>query len=872
MCVHREIAGAHFTGCCPADLERKEMGGSMTTEKTAEVPAAGVAPSAISQAFQVASENSVEQALADVLAEILSVDRVSVDDHFFDDLGADSMVMARFCARARKRPDLPSVSMKDVYGAPTVRRLAAALGESEPGPAEPPPEPDDTPGAGGKFAYILCGTLQLLIFVAYISLTSFITARAYDWVSADVGILREYLRSVVVGGALFLGTAILPIIMKWVLIGRWKRQEIPVWSLAYVRFWLVKTLVRANPLVLVCIGSPLYVLYLRALGAKVGKGVAIFSRSVPVCTDLLTIGEGTVIRKEAIFPGYRAHAGRIQTGTVTIGKDAFVGEKTVLDIGSSLGDGAQIGHASSLHSGQAVPDGEHWHGSPAQEADVDYQVVEPARCSLVRRISYATWQLVSVLVLWVPLGFAGVNLILTGVPKLGEYFSQEVLHPTGWAFWREALILSTALYFGAALFGIVFVYTVPRLLSYAIKPGALYPLYGIRYSIHRTIARITNLKFYMYLFGDSSYIVHYLQGLGFKLSRAEQTGSNFGTTVVHESPYLTTVGRGTMVADGLSVINADYSSTSFRASPTSIGPHNFLGNNIAYPSQGRTGANCLLATKVMVPIDGKIREGVGLLGSPSFEIPRTVERDGRFDHMAKGEELRRNLRAKNRYNLRTVGVALLARWVYIFALTLLAMAAAGNYQVFGAEAVAVQLIIVLLFSLIYFVLLERAVAGFRRLRPQLCSIYDPYFWWHERYWKLVLPQIDRMLAGTPFKNIVTRLLGVRLGKRVFDDGCAMTERTLTAIGDGCTLNAGSVLQCHSQEDGTFKSDRITIGAGCTLGVGAFVHYGVTMGDGSVLGPDAFLMKGEDVPERARWAGNPAREMRVSSPASVPSLS
>src|SRR5262249_45682343 len=44
------------------------------------------------------------------------------------------------------------------------------------------------------------------------------------------------------------------------------------------------------------------------------------------------------------------------------------------------------------------------------------------------------------------------------------------------------------------------------------------------------------------------------------------------------------------------------------------------------------------------------------------------------------------------------------------------------------------------------------------------------------------------------------------------------------------------------------------------GVGAMVHYGVTMGDGSVLAPDSFLMKGEEVPARARWGGNPAREM------------
>ena len=68
----------------------------------------------------------------------------------------------------------------------------------------------------------------------------------------------------------------------------------------------------------------------------------------------------------------------------------------------------------------------------------------------------------------------------------------------------------------------------------------------------------------------------------------------------------------------------------------SIGAHSFLGNNIAYPSQGRTGDNCLLATKVMIPLDGQVREGVGLLGSPCFEIPRSVERDSRFDQLPHG--------------------------------------------------------------------------------------------------------------------------------------------------------------------------------------------------------------------------------------------
>ena len=116
-----------------------------------------------------------------------------------------------------------------------------------------------------------------------------------------------------------------------------------------------------------------------------------------------------------------------------------------------------------------------------------------------------------------------------------------------------------------------------------------------------------------------------------------QTGSNFGMTVQHENPFLSSVGSGTVVADGLSILNADFSSTSFRVSEVSIGRDNFLGNHIAYPAQGRTGDNCLLGTKVLVPIEGEVREGVGLLGSPSFEIPRTVARDSDLDVRDPGE-------------------------------------------------------------------------------------------------------------------------------------------------------------------------------------------------------------------------------------------
>jgi non-ribosomal peptide synthetase-like protein len=162
----------------------------------------------------------------------------------------------------------------------------------------------------------------------------------------------------------------------------------------------------------------------------------------------------------------------------------------------------------------------------------------------------------------------------------------------------------------------------------------------------------------------------------------------------------------------------------------------------------------------------------------------------------------------------------------------------------------------------YHVLVDRASTLFQALQPQECSIYDPYFWYHERFWKLgVLRSHFPMFDGTPFKAFIWWLLGVRIGRRVFDDGCFIMERTMVTIGDGCTLNAGSIIQPHSQEDGGFTSDLIKIGAGCTLGVNSWVHYGVKMEDGAQLAAGAFLMKGEEVPPQTRWGGNPASQVQ-----------
>lgn len=845
------------------------------------IPARRPAPAPAPRAA-TSTASRTEEAVAGLLADLVGVEHVPVDSNFFEDLGADSLVMAHLCARIRKRADLPSVSIKDVYANPTVRRLAAMIDAAEPLPAAstgpssngssggPRPGAPQAHAAGSTARYVACGAVQLLCYLGMAYLAAFVLVAGIGFITGATGFVDAYLRSVAFTVATFFGMSALPVVVKWVLIGRWTRAPIRLWSFAYLRFWVVRTLIGASP-ALLFVGSPIQVLYLRALGAKIGRGVLLLSRMPPVCTDLLRIGAGAVVRKDALITCYRVRAGVLQPGGVTIGRNAVVGEQSVLDIETSIGDGAQLGHASSLQPGQAVPDGEHWHGSPAQRADADYRNAPRLRCGTARRTLYAVGQLVTRLLVVAPLLVGGIVLLVIEIPQVAVLLEAEQVVLTSWEFYYHVLLASLLLFCTPLLVGLVVVGVAPRVLRLAVRPDRVYPLYGFRYAAHRALVGFSGVKTYKRLFGDTVVITGYLRYLGYRLKPVLQTGSNFGTDVKDESPDLCTVGTGTMVADGLSMLNAEYSSTSFRVTPVRIGARNFLGNRVVYPAGGRTGDNCLLATKVMVPVDGPVREGVGLLGSPCFEIPRTVERDTALDRGIGRLERRHRLHAKNRHNAVSMLLYLFGRWVHVFAVMLLYAIAVDTHWFAGVTSVAIATVSVLVFTTLWFAFVERASTGFRRLRPLNCSIYTREFWRHERFWKGALVQTHlQVLNGTPFKAIAWRLLGVKVGRRLFDDGCGIVEKTLVTIGDDVALNAGSHIQCHSQEDGAFKSDRIVIGSGCTVGVGAWVHYGVTMGDRSELGADAFLMKGEQVPPGAQWVGNPARDVRggltVPSPA------
>ena len=136
---------------------------------------------------------SAEDVLAEMLADVMKIEHVPVDDHFFDDLGADSLVMAKFCARVRKREGLPVMSMKDIYANPTIRGLAEAFGIAE-AEAEVKVDLDAIPtliqprdpilarsaAPASTRQYLTCGALQMLFFLGY--------AWVFALVSAKIGV------------------------------------------------------------------------------------------------------------------------------------------------------------------------------------------------------------------------------------------------------------------------------------------------------------------------------------------------------------------------------------------------------------------------------------------------------------------------------------------------------------------------------------------------------------------------------------------------------------------------------------------------------------------------------------------------------------
>jgi non-ribosomal peptide synthetase-like protein len=803
----------------------------------------------------VAPETATERLLCRALCETLGLEAVSVDGDFFAEYGAHSLLMARFCARARALDPALQIAMRDVYANTTVRKLARVVDAARPAAIEHLETPAEFHPS--DFAYYACGAAQMAAYAVLGAVAVAAGQAAFDWIYEAVETpVTLYSRALIVAVLWFFGHNALAIAAKWLLIGRVRAGAIPLWSAAYFRFWAAKLIVRSAP-ANAFTGTPLYNLFLRLLGAKIGRNAVIVSRVMPVTADLLEVGADAVIMRSAFVPGYSAFGNRIWLGAIRIGRGAYVGEQSVVDIGASIGDFGQLGHASSLQTGQRVPDGKRYAGSPAEETTTNFRLVDEASTSTLRRVVFTTVRLTFVLAI---AGALTEAVIVYVMALLTDADDAMALGPWDATFAALPIAAMGALVVSLlALVGLLAaIYVVPRIANAFLVEGRVYPLYGFHHGMQQIVQTMGNSAFFNLMFGDSVFIEPYLRWVGWRLGVGDQTGSNFGSEQGQDNPFLCSVGANTVASDSLWLGNLTMSSHAFRLGQCRIGERNFLGTMVYVPPGARTGDNVLFGTKVMAPIDGPVRENVGLLGSPAFEIPRAASRDLDMLAAVSPRERARRLRRKTWLNVASILGLLASRWLIVF-LTIYVFA--WTAAVFGSNSIPEMIVaagVVFVLSIVVFILIERASLGFGSLKPEIATVYDPAFWRVERHWKLADSPLSTGFAGTPMRNVISRLLGVKVGRKVFDDGAILSERSLVEIGDGANLNEHSIVQAHSLEEGVFKSDVVRIGADCSIGVGALVHYGVTMGDRTHLDPDAFLMKGEITPAGSRWRGNPAK--------------
>jgi len=156
--------GGSPAGACH-DQQESDSGVDVTA-LSVEVEAAHVTASSTVERRYVAPTRAAERVLAHVLAEVVGVGHVSINGKFFEDLGADALIMAQICVRVRKRADLPLVSMKDIYQPPTLNSLTIAPEPMHPVNAAPDESPPFawTTAPVSSLQYVRCGTQRCLTF------------------------------------------------------------------------------------------------------------------------------------------------------------------------------------------------------------------------------------------------------------------------------------------------------------------------------------------------------------------------------------------------------------------------------------------------------------------------------------------------------------------------------------------------------------------------------------------------------------------------------------------------------------------------------------------------------------------------------------
>lgn len=344
----------------------------------------------------------------------------------------------------------------------------------------------------------------------------------------------------------------------------------------------------------------------------------------------------------------------------------------------------------------------------------------------------------------------------------------------------------------------------------------------------------------------------WLRALGMKVGRGVELST------VLALPTMTSVGDGAFLADDTMVAPYELDGGWMRIASARIGKRAFLGNSGMTAPGRKVPKDGLVGVLSATP--KKARSGSSYVGMPPMELRRTAEdadRSRTYDPPAR-YKLARALVEAFRVVPAMCAVALAVlvaaafEWIaasYGFAVTL----ALGGVVLLVAGVAAA-----LVATAAKWVLVGRIRAGSRPL-------WSSFVWRNELADNFVevlaAPWFAQPWLGTAPLNVWLRSLGARIGHGVTCDTYWLPEADLVTLGDGACVNRGCVLQTHLFHDRVMNMDTVTLDAGATLGPHGVVLPAARVGADATIGPASLVMRGESVPGRTRWFGNPISAWR-----------
>jgi non-ribosomal peptide synthetase-like protein len=153
---------------------------------------------------------------------------------------------------------------------------------------------------------------------------------------------------------------------KWLLVGRTRAVQYPLWSAFVWRNEVVDSfveLVAAPWFARSATGTAVLNLWLRCLGSRIGRGAWLETYWLPEA-DLIGIGAGASVNRGCVLQTHLFHDRILQMDTVLLGDGATLGPHGVILPGASIGSGTTVGPSSLVMRADTVPAHSRWIGNP----------------------------------------------------------------------------------------------------------------------------------------------------------------------------------------------------------------------------------------------------------------------------------------------------------------------------------------------------------------------------------------------------------------------------------------------------------------------------------------------------------------------------